>query len=678
MWPAWPVTAGIVLAAGLLRLVPWLADYPLHRDEALYGYWARLIASGQDPLLLTPWIDKPPLSIYLIASSFAGLGVSELTSRLPGLVASILTVPALYALAERAYDRQTARLAAGLFALSPFAILFAPTAFTDPWLTLWLVIGAWAALLRRGFVAGLAAGLAVASKQQGVLVGPLLIALLLAPTRADPGGWRHRLRALLAAVAGFALVFGPLTWWDSLRWHNRPSFWDRSLTTYGPLVVAPLSLWPSRAADWAEQLGYLFGFPALSWTMLALAAWAGVRALRDCVERPHEQRTPLATLIVAGYATGYLVLHLVVTFQPWDRYLLPLVPLVCLLAARGMALIQLTKVGQMHLPPATPRWMKVATCQAPSRCLARPRRFSGQLPMPRPVPRRMKMPTGLEPLGGFSRHAVTRLKPRVQVAGRRFSGQMPMPRPAPRRMKMPTGLEPLGGFSRHAANRLKPRVQVAGRRFSGQMPHAVLAAPGWTKTPTCQALWKMPGTWVVLFSGQLPLPQREIVEDEDSPPRISTRMHEFPVAPFVYSRHIRKWLAAVVLAVALGVAAWLGAAGRIPVGSDHGAYAGIRQVAAFLREQPAETIVYHQSLGWYFDFYLFDAPQERRWFDTPEKLADEVTRTIEVQPAVPQWLVIPEWEADRLAAWQPVLTAHGLTLTDLRYVYRPDGSRSFE
>ncbi len=528
-WPAWVEVAAVVLVAGLLRLVPWLADYPLHRDEALYGYWARLIASGQDPLLLTPWIDKPPLSIYLIAGSFAGLGVSELTLRLPGLVASMLTVPAVYALANRMYGRPTARLAAGLFALSPFAVLFAPTAFTDTWLTLWLVVGAWAALSGRGLATGLAAGLAVASKQQGALVAPLLLVLLMVSTWPSGERGHNRLRSALAALVGFAAVFGPLTFWDSLRWHNRPSFWDRSLTTYGPLVAAPPTLWPSRAADWAEPLGYLFGFPVLSWAMLALAAWTGIRAQslarqawasriahlglslpgrakelplsRSAAQQPRQTLSPKDTRpasptepILAGYVAGYLLLHLIVTFQPWDRYLLPLVPLVCLLAARGAQLAGLVK-----------------------------------------------------PDGGA-----------------------------------PSAMAPL-----------RPVIALA-------------------------------------------------------------------------------------LAAGLVGAAGLGAVGRFPVGSDHGAYTGIRQVAAFLRYQPAETVIYHQSLGWYFDFYLFDAPQERRWFDTAEKLAAEAGRTAEAGPHVPQWAVVPGWEADRVADWAQALAARGLTLADARYVHRPDGSISFE
>ena len=174
----------ILVVAAVLRAIPLFANYPLHHDEALYGFWARLIMSGRDPLLLTAWVDKPPLVIYALAGSLKLLGVSELALRLPGMIVSLATLVCTYGLAARVYERRTALMAAVLLAGSPFAILFAPTAFTDPWLTLWLVAAAWAALAGRSFLAGIALGLAVASKQQGVLGVPLIVALLLMADRS--------------------------------------------------------------------------------------------------------------------------------------------------------------------------------------------------------------------------------------------------------------------------------------------------------------------------------------------------------------------------------------------------------------------------------------------------------------------------------------------------------------
>lgn len=351
----------LLSVALLLRVIPWLAGLPLHHDEALYGTWARAIADGSDPLLLTPWVDKPPLVLYLLALSIKWFGTSELALRLPGMAASILTVWATFGLARAAVaarvGQRGAWVAATLMALSPFAILFGPTAFTDGWLTLFLVAAAWAALAGRPGRAGVLLGLACASKQQGVLGIPLVIALVVTDglyhkdTKEHKG---HKVKRVLGglglAALGFALVFGAVTYWDSLRWHNRPSYWDQSLRTYGGVVLAPLAEWPERAGEWAQQAGYWFG----AWPVtlaLIMVAFAGFcarpfvapkmeftrvtgmwRKLATCAT--HGQLRP--ALVCFAYLGGYLFVHLAFTFQPWDRYMLPVLPLVCVLIGQGL------------------------------------------------------------------------------------------------------------------------------------------------------------------------------------------------------------------------------------------------------------------------------------------------------------------------------------------------------
>jgi 4-amino-4-deoxy-L-arabinose transferase-like glycosyltransferase len=494
--------APLVLGAAL-RLVPWLAAYPLHRDEALYGTWARLIAGGQDPLLLTPWVDKPPLVPYLIAGSLKLFGVSALALRLPGMLASLLALLACYGLTRRAYGGEaaneggkTAALATFLLAVSPFAILFSPTAFTDPWLTLWLLGGAWAALAERPFAAGLALGLAVASKQQGVLAIPLVLALLLLRTRRSARPLR-RVRALTATLLGFALILAPLTYWDSLRWSNRPSFWERSATTYGGLAVAPLAQWPQRAAEWGQQLGYLYGLPVLSALMLLLIGCVGVGAIWKLAHAQHEgsagqRAADWVDALFALYVVGYLALHFILSFQPWDRYLLPIVPLVAILAARGLL--------------------------------------------------------------------------------------------------------------------------TAGR---------------WPPEP-----------------GHLAL-------------------------------QLARFGSAVGLATLLAWAAWLGVSARLPVGSDHGAYVGLERIVADLRAQPSSAIIYHQWISWHYDYYLFDAPQERRWWGTPWKLADDAAATAKNEPWRTQWLAVPGWEDQVTGPLQIAMASRDLTLAERDRTYRPDGSLSF-
>jgi 4-amino-4-deoxy-L-arabinose transferase-like glycosyltransferase len=504
----------IGLAAAILRVVPWLSRYPLHRDEALYGSWARLIASGVDPLLLTTWVDKPPLVLYALAGSIRAFGTSELALRFPGMLASILTALLLYGFARYAYGLQVAVLAAGIFAASPFAILFAPTAFTDPWLTLWIVAAAWAAIAGRPFLAGLGLGLAVASKQQGLLGVPLVVALLFLPEIAGIRPLKSAsaaVRRVAMSLFGFAVVFGPLFYWDSLRWSNRPSFWDRSLATYGGLKLATVAAWPQRAEAWASQLGLVFGHPVLTTLMLALVVVAGVRGLRLALSmnRGVQDRPALPGSIpdtvacasanaldglLALYMAGYLVVHLIFAFQVWDRYLLPLVPFIALLAARGALIV----------------W------------------------------------------------------------------------------------------------------RIAAR-------HPVQA-------------------------------------------RFAERVQTVTTIGFV---------------IALGWATWLGTTGRLPIGSDHGAYAGLNDVIAVLHAQPKDAIIYDHSLGWYYDFYLFGAPQERRWWPDPSKLADLAARTAATEPQRDQWLVMPEWEASAEPEMDRSLAVRRLRLTEARRIFRPDGSMAF-
>ena len=136
-------------------------------------------------------------------------------------------------------------------------------------------------------------------------------------------------------------------------------------------------------------------------------------------------------------------------------------------------------------------------------------------------------------------------------------------------------------------------------------------------------------------------------------------------------------VAALLLAPVLLYACWLGTSGRLPTGSDHGAYAGLDQVIATLRQQPADAIIYDRWLGWHYDFYLFDVPQERRWWGSGWKLADDVAHTARAEPKRGQWVVLPNWEKSAAEELHLPLASRGLALIQIRRILRPDHSRSF-
>jgi len=340
------VLACILLIAFSLRVAS-LTTHRFHPDEALYATWA--LTTQPDPALLSVTVDKPPLLMYLLAGIYRALGPSEAVSRLPNVFASVISLAVLGSMARRVYGRRTGLLAAAIYAASPFAIQFAPTVFTDPLLVMWFLLAMFAAAEGRPTWAGVASGLAYATKQQAVLVIPLVVLVCAVNAVRTPegcgtavdmrrlAGWRRILRAIFAMIIGFLPICGFVVWWDSLRWHVQSSYWQRSLSSYGGLSLAPAGSWAVRFAQWRPLLSAIFASLPLNGLLLLLlpmTLWLTVRAVSSRQRKVRLSPRTRWDLLFALYTVVYLILHVVVTVQVWDRYLLPLVPILCLLLGR--------------------------------------------------------------------------------------------------------------------------------------------------------------------------------------------------------------------------------------------------------------------------------------------------------------------------------------------------------
>ncbi len=322
-----------LLAAALLRSLP-LLDNRFHPDEALYAYFARLIASGRDPLLSSVVVDKPPLSIYLNSLSLLVFGGNEFAARLPNFYASLVGVALSYALARRLYDSPTAQAAAWVCALSPFAILFSITVFIDPLVTAFVLWGLWTAA-RPGPTAvtrwnALAFALAFATKQTALIFLPLALGLRLlsAPPTASPRQALRHLAAdarprLIALLLAALIIFG----WDFLR--RAPiGFWEQGYADNWPGRLVRANEVLPRARAWLDWLRYFTGSSTLN--LLLLLGLPSL--LASAIRRP--SRASLADLLLAGYLLFYLAAYWLLAFNVWDRYLLPILPLFAILFAR--------------------------------------------------------------------------------------------------------------------------------------------------------------------------------------------------------------------------------------------------------------------------------------------------------------------------------------------------------
>lgn len=318
-----------ILLAGLALRLPLLDRFPFHQDEAIYGYWARY-ARHVDPLFLHVWPDKPPLYLWLLGGTLDLLGATPSAARLLNIAISTLTIVVVAALARMWWGARAGMLAALLLALNPFAISFAPTAFTDPLLVLAGMAALLAAVRGRYVWAGVWLGAAIMTKQQGVLFAPLVLGFGIFAQRPRSG----MLRRTGALLIGLLLVVAPIVWWDTLRWAVAPSPWDLGARNATGFAFAAPALWLERAQDWCKLGGYLLGGWQW-WLALALLVFGAVRW-----RQIHGAAfNPLPALGLTLWGTAFLTLHVVTTVQIWDRYLLPLAPIVALLLTFGIETI---------------------------------------------------------------------------------------------------------------------------------------------------------------------------------------------------------------------------------------------------------------------------------------------------------------------------------------------------
>ena len=289
------------------------------------------------------FFDYPGLSIYLqvavsiarflagaISGEWSALGQATggsfyLWGRAVTATFGVATVLLVYHVGMR-WGARHALLAAGLMAVLPLHVRYSHYVLTDTpvtffvTLTLLLSLAAHERATLSGFVwAGAAAGLAAATKYNGgiALIMPLIACWMTLSLR--PG----RLKAALAAVAACGaafLVFAPYTILDL------PAFLDNFARLAREYRVATVGSDPV----WLLYLKYLVGH-TFGWPALVLAGGGMGLGMVRLVRGPGRVRWTLAVTFPLVYFWMLTTQRIV-----YARYLLPLTPHLCVLAAAAV------------------------------------------------------------------------------------------------------------------------------------------------------------------------------------------------------------------------------------------------------------------------------------------------------------------------------------------------------
>ena len=327
----WLIITGILLLGAGLRLRMLGQDVRFHSDEAFFNTFATQAAVHGDWMLTGP-LDKSPLTIYanglalqVIAVQVDGDGkrdldvrTGEFAARIPNTVASVILIALTMRLAYTLIHQRCALILAGMLsALSPFLLVFSPSAFTDVFMLTFMVAALLATLRGRYLWAGVWLALSIWSKQQGLYYLPLLLGVMAVQGVLN----RRNVGQLMLALSLGLALFGL---WDVLR--PDESIFVRASENNNPgRLLVDLAAWGPRLREWLGYLGWGLG-PALLTVALTLLGVFGFWRRRD-----------RQIALLWGYIGVFLLGHWVVAFNTYDRYLLPIIPLLIVVVAYGLA-----------------------------------------------------------------------------------------------------------------------------------------------------------------------------------------------------------------------------------------------------------------------------------------------------------------------------------------------------
>lgn len=310
--------AALLAGAAALRLVGvgYGLPYPLlnpDEESIVPRAWEMVHGGGLDP----GWYDYPSLVLELLAPFQLGLDESSyLAGRLVVVAIGVAGIAAAWWLGARAYGTLAGFVAAAFTAVATGHVAYSRTAVTDVPFTTLATVSLGLMVTRRLELAGLAAGLATAAKYPGVV---LLVPLVVA-------GYRERRRLAVAiglgavafAVASpFVVVHAGEAAEDARRVGERA---ERGWLGFENDGSAPIAF--------ADRLWESLG-PALILAVVGLALALARRRQAD--------------LVLASFALAYFATLMPIDAH-FDRYVLPLVPVLGALAGSLRSLAPVTLV----------------------------------------------------------------------------------------------------------------------------------------------------------------------------------------------------------------------------------------------------------------------------------------------------------------------------------------------
>jgi 4-amino-4-deoxy-L-arabinose transferase-like glycosyltransferase len=318
-----PAAAALILLVFVVTRVVFIDGFPYFLDEGSYANFAWRGSHSLEDLWVSLTIGREPFYIWL-GIPLVKLGVNPLHAlRAVSVVSGLLTLPVLFLLGRRLADDWVGIVAAGLYALIPFAVVHNGIGIMESLVT--LVVAAALLLqidfarkpsIRLAVLLGLVGAVGVLTKEN---TKPAMALLPLSLILFDwsPEGRRERLSRWIggAAIVGAMMVLADRlmhvsSYFDGFqRWRANGFYTTRKL---GDVVGDPFGSW--------DKAIHAYGPAFLEYITVPLLLAAGAGALIGL--RRHRRMT----LLLLGWIALPLLISLTFAALPYPRHVLYLLP----------------------------------------------------------------------------------------------------------------------------------------------------------------------------------------------------------------------------------------------------------------------------------------------------------------------------------------------------------------
>lgn len=245
--------AGLFIFVILVNLI-FNGVFQLHYDEAYYWVW------GQN--LSLSYFDHPPMIAYMVRLA-SYLGNTEVYTRLPALLTTIVTCFTVYALAKRMFDQTVANISLLLAISCPLiqAMFFIVTP-DSPLLMFWALTlyafyrGVFEDKVSFLYLTGFFAGCAMLSKYTALLIFPSIFIFLITSKKYRAVLFKKDI--YLSFILSF-IVFSPVIIWNyqhewvsflfqfhhgmalgEINWHSFGDYWGGEALMAGPVMFVAM------------------------------------------------------------------------------------------------------------------------------------------------------------------------------------------------------------------------------------------------------------------------------------------------------------------------------------------------------------------------------------------------------------------------------------------------------